>query len=216
MKEHGHNPSLMMAILKRAIAVLKEFLKILMEHDEAERTDDGILQDSSLHTGMNAGKGPRPDSQIEELEFRRINEIYQKLQKVNRKFYALQKERLSVKQVLDKTPEGLFHRKERKALQERIDGLDRQIEQVEKQFEAVPVQYGYKNVKEVKQALQSAKNALQDVRRKQAEWDGIELPVELKPQTQKQKESVLKKLAENQINISEQHHKQSRPKQMEI
>ena len=47
------------------------------------------------------------------------------------------------------------------------------------------------DVSTVKMAYRSTKNALEEVRRKQAEWDGVELSVELKTKTQRQKVSVL-------------------------
>ena len=106
--------------------------------------------------------------------------------------------------VLDQTSRGMFHRKERKALQERIDGLDRQIGLVRSQMSMISKQNGFESVTELKTAYVNAKNALKEARRKQAEWDGVELPVELKPMTQRQKVSVLKQLAEKRLEMSEQ------------
>ena len=57
----------------------------------------------------------------------------------------------------------------------------------------------------MKMAYRSVKHSLEEVRRKQAEWDGVELPVELKTKTQRQKVSVLKELAEKRAEVSERH-----------
>ena len=47
---------------------------------------------------------------------------------------------------------------------------------------------GYKSVTAVKTAYINAKNALEAVKSKQAEWDGVELPVEEMTKTQKAKD----------------------------
>ena len=135
---------------------------------------------------------------------KKLDGIYQKLIKANKKQFALQKQRDSVQLALDQTPNGILHRKERKALQERIDGLDRQIGLVRSQMSMISKQNGFESVTELKTAYVNAKNALKEARRKQAEWDGVELPVELKPMTQRQKVSVLKQLAEKRLEMSEQ------------
>ena len=148
-------------------------------------------------------KGPRPDPGKEEAEFRYLDGIYQKLMKVNRKQFALQKQKESVQLALDHTPRGMLHRRDRKALQERVDGLERQIETVRSQLSMIPKQNGFESVAAVKMAYRSVKHSLEEVRRKQAEWDGVELPVELKTKTQRQKVSVLKQLAEKRAEVLE-------------
>lgn len=216
IKEHGNEPGRMAAIILRAIEVLREFLKLLMEHDEPMPEEPEFHGTEVSENEGGYHKGPRPDSQKEELEYTRLESVYQKLDKVNRKMYALQKQRSSLQEALDQMPGGLFHRKDRKALQDRIDGLERQIEQAQKQFESIPIQNGFKNVKAVKQAFQNAKAVLQEVRRKQAEWDGVKVPEVQKLKTQSQKTSVLKRLAENQIKISEEQHTRKKTHYVEL
>lgn len=216
IRENGHDPGKIAAIILNAIDVLKAFLKFLMERYEPEYKEPIIHSVDVMKVENEKHKGPRPDSQKEELEYRRTEIVYKKLDKANRKIYALQKQRVSFQEALDSTPKGLLHRKERKALQNRIDGLDHQIEQAQRQFEAIPVQNGFENVKAVKQAFQNAKATLREVQRKQAEWDGIELPTESKLITQPQKTSIRKKLAENKIKISETQHTRKKSHQMEL
>ncbi len=72
------------------------------------------------------------------------------------------------------------------------------------------------SVTAVKTAYINAKNALEAVKRKQAEWDGEELPVEEMPKTQKQKISVLKQLAEKRAEVVEQQAGNKQAKNMEI
>ena len=161
-------------------------------------------------------KGLRPDSLKEEAMFHELHGIYQKLIKANRKQYALQKQKDSYLSALVQIPRGMLHRRDRKDLQERIDGLDRQIETVRSQMSMIPKQNGFENVTTVKMAYRSTKNALEEVRRKQAEWDGVELSVELKTKTQRQKVSVLKELAEKRAEVSERQTGHKRNKMREL
>ena len=211
---YGNEPGMFAGILQRAIVILKEFLRILMEHHELEFSESSFLDDLTETTTLKSDKGMRPDSQKQELEYKTVAGIYEKLNKLNQKLYALQKEKVALQHTLDQTPNGFFYKKDRKVLQDRIDGLDRQIEKTEVQFDTMPLQYGYEDVKAVKLSFQEAKTALQAVRQKQAEWDGVEIPVDLKPQTQKQKVSVLKKLAEKQLHKSEHKPNQQRSNQL--
>ena len=202
IKEHGDEPRLLTAVILRAVAILKEFLQILMDNEEPMQLEPVVP--AGARAANDKKKGLRPDSSKEEAEYRYLDGIYQKLIKANRKQFALQKQKESVQVVLDQTPRGMFHRKERKALQERIDGLDRQIGLVRSQMSMISKQNGFESVTELKTAYVNAKNALKEARRKQAEWDGVELPVELKSMTQRQKVSVLKQLAEKRLEMSEQ------------
>ena len=202
IEEHGDEPRLLTAVILRAVAILKEFLQILMDNEEPMQLEPVVP--AGARAANDKKKGLRPDSSKEEAEYRYLDGIYQKLIKANRKQFALQKQKESVQVVLDQTPRGMFHRKERKALQERIDGLDRQIGLVRSQMSMISKQNGFESVTELKTAYVNAKNALKEARRKQAEWDGVELPVELKPMTQRQKVSVLKQLAEKRLEMSEQ------------
>ena len=187
-----------------------------MDNGEVEQAETafpvvvGVLYDREKQ------KGPRPDSRKEEAKFRELDGIYQKLIKANRKQFALQKQRDFVQLALDQTPNGILHRKERKALQERINGLERQIESVRSQLSMIPKQNGYESVTAVKTAYINEKNALEEVKRKQAEWDGVTLSVEEKPKPQKQKISVLKQLAEKRAEVAEQQAGNKQAMNMEI
>ena len=214
IEEHGDEPRLLTAVILRAVAILKEFLQILMDNEEPMQLEPVVP--AGARAANDKKKGLRPDSSKEEAEYRYLDGIYQKLIKANRKQFALQKQKESVQVVLDQTPRGMFHRKERKALQERIDGLDRQIGLVRSQMSMISKQNGYESVTAVKMAYINAKNALEAVKRKQAEWDGVTLSVEEKPKTQKQKISVLKQLAEKRAEVVEQQAGNKPAKNMEI
>ena len=216
IKEYGDEPRLLTAVILRAVAILKEFLQILMDNGGVEQAETAFPAVVGVLYDREEQKGPRPDSRKEEAKFRELDGIYQKLIKANRKQFALQKQRDSVQLALDQTPNGILHRKERKALQERINGLERQIESVRSQLSMIPKQNGYESVNAVKTAYINAKIVLEEARRKQAEWDGMELPVVMKPMTQRQKVSVLKQLAEKRAEVVEQQAGNKQAKNMEI
>ena len=120
----------------------------------------------------------RPDAREAELRLMRIEPVHRQLYKTNRKLCALQKQRETVQLALDHTPESIFHRRERKELEERIDGLERQIRLCRNQLFLIADANGYGSVKEAEQEYRLAMRALEKVRRAQAEWDGMILPKE--------------------------------------
>ena len=233
---YGNEPGMFAGILQRAIAILKEFLKLLMEPIRADvisLNDDELVEPEIISKSEKkpepemisapemiqnpqiasrvemtsepaVGKEPRPDSTQEELEFMSIDAVHQKLRKCNGKLYALQKKKQTAEADLDTMPRSIFNRKERKILVEQIEGLQRQIDKTRTRLDQIPQEHGFGNVREVNAAYKNAKTALEAVREKQAEWDGIAdaNPLEHR-QTQRQKESVLKRLAEKQIKLEE-------------
>lgn len=202
VKTNGTQPGLLAEILRRAITVLKGFLDYLMQ-PVMERTDAYGMRESldkpeSVLPGRE--KNARPDAREAKLRLMRIEPVHRQLYKTNRKLYALQKQRETVQLALDHTPESIFHRRERKELEERIDGLERQIRLCRNQLSLIADASGYGSVKEAEQEYRLAKRALEQVRRTQAEWDGMILPKEdihelQKQRMQEQKPSVLKQLA---------------------
>ena len=202
VKTHGVQPGLLAEILWRAIAVLKEFLDLLMQPVEKEADACGMRDSSDATESVLPGKrkAERPDSREAEFRFMRIEPVHRQLIKTNRKLYALQKQKETVQLALDHTPTSIFHRKERKELQERTDGLERQIRLCRNQLFLIADANGYGSVKEAEQEYRIAKKVLEQVHRAQAEWDGTILPDEdihelQKQRMQEQKPSVLKQLA---------------------
>ena len=116
--------------------------------------------------------------------------------------YALQKQQETVRTALSGMRKSIFNRGDRKALQERIASLQRQIDQCRIQLETIPKQYGYENVKEVTAEYRAAKKELDLIHRVQAEWDGITIP-DIWIHTQKESESILKRLAAKRLEAEE-------------
>ena len=205
VKEHGQEPGLFASILMRAIAVLKEFLEILMHRDEGEIELTDPDETVPEEPAVKPEKGPRPNSLREEAAIMELDPMHQDLNRCNRKLYALQKKLEPLQLVLSQTPKDIFHHKERKNLQENIAGLQRQIDHTRTQLETIPRMHGFDSVVSAEKAYRSAKAALDTVRRKQAEWDGVPTPKTeaIKP---KNKTSVLKQLAAKQLEVQEREH----------
>lgn len=210
VKTHGAQPGLLAEILRKAIAVLKEFLDLLMQPVKEETDGGGMRQSFDELESILLGKqkAERPDSHEAEFRFMQIELVHRHLNKTNRKLYALQKQKETVRLALDHTPTSIFHRKERKELQERIDRLERQIGLCRNQLFLIADANGYRSVKEAEQEYCLAQNALEQVHRAQAEWDGITTSEEKKWELQElrmqgRKPSVLKQLAAKQAEISE-------------
>lgn len=203
VKMHGTQPGLLAEILRKAIIILKEFLDLLMQPAKEEADARG-MEESAGKSGPEVKgkrKSERPDSRKAELRFMMIEPVHQQLCKINRKLYALQKQKETEQLALDHTPKSIFHRRERKELQERINGLDRQITYCQNQLFLIPDANGFGSVKEAEQEYRLAKKALEQVRRAQAEWGGIITSDKNSQKLQKrcmqsQKPSVLKQLEE--------------------
>lgn len=116
VRENGYDPGLFSELLRMAIAVLKEFLEILMGKDEEEISRVGPAD--SEQTGTRHGAKAESDINIERIKtkFAQMDSVHQKLNKCNRKIFALQKRKQSLADTLDLTPKSIFHRKEWKAI----------------------------------------------------------------------------------------------------
>ena len=201
VRENGNNPSLFSQIIRFAIAVLQEFLDLLMRNTPAEiekTKETGEEQDT-------ISPKPKPattaDLRDAEAEFRPLDAVHQKLNKTNRKLYALQKQQRSLQDVLETTPRDIFHRKERKALEDRIAGIGRQIDLTRTQMEAIPKQHGFDDVKSAEVSYKAAKAKLESL--KETLGDTGKEEFKIKPRTQKQKVSALKELAAKRLEVQQ-------------
>ena len=201
VRENGNNPSLFSQIIRFAIAVLQEFLDLLMRNTPAEiekTKETGEEQDT-------ISPKPKPattaDLRDAEAEFRPLDAVHQKLNKTNRKLYALQKQQRSLQDVLETTPRDIFHRKERKAREDRIAGIGRQIDLTRTQMEAIPKQHGFDDVKSAEVSYKAAKAKLESL--KETLGDTGKEEFKIKPRTQKQKVSALKELAAKRLEVQQ-------------
>ena len=166
---------------------------------ETEETKEPVTEQDTV------SQKPEPataaDLQKAEAEFQPLDAVHQKLNKANRKLYALQKQQRSLQDVLDTTPRDLFHRKERKTLEDRIVGIGRQIDLSRAQLEAIPKQHGFGDVKSAEAAYKAAKAKLESLKETLGETGKEEFKI--KPRTQKQKVSALKELAAKRLEVQQ-------------
>ena len=197
IRDNGEDPSLFSQIIQFAIAVLKEFLDILMRKEpvEIQKTEEADADRDAVSEKQD--RASDVDLLEAEAQFRRMDTIHQSLNKCNRKLYALQKQQRSMQDVLDTTPRDLFHRKERKALEERIDGIGRQIDLTRTHLGAIPKQHGFDDVKSAEASYKAAKAKLESL--KETLGDTGKEEFKIKPRTQKQKVSALKELAARRL-----------------
>lgn len=197
IQKNGNNPSLFSQVIRFAIAVLKEFLDILMRKEPAEvqKAEEADADRDAISEKQD--RASDVDLLEAEAQFRQMDAVHQSLNKCNRKLYALQKQQRSLQDMLEITPQDLFHRKERKALEERIAGIGRQIDLTRTQLGAIPKQHGFDDVKSAEAAYKAAKAKLESL--KETLGDTGKEKFKIKPRTQKQKVSALKELAARRL-----------------
>lgn len=201
IRKNGNDPSLFSQIIRFAIAVLKEFLDILMRKEPAEiqkteetDTDEGAVSEKQ-------DQASAAELLEAEAQFRQIDAVHQSLNKCNRKLYALQKQQRALQNVLETTPRDIFHRNERKALEDRIAGIGRQIDLTRTLMEAIPKQHGFDDVKSAEAAYKAAKAKLESLKETMGDTGKKEFKV--RPRTQKQKISALKELAAKRLEVQQ-------------
>lgn len=210
IRDNGNDPRLFSQIICFAIAVLKEFLDILMRKEPAQikKTDEADTDRDTISEKQD--RASAAELLEAEAQFQRMDAVHQSLNKCNRKLYALQKQQSSLQDVLETTPRDIFHRKERKALEERIAGIGRQIDLTRTQMEVIPKQHGFDDVKSMEASYKAAKAKLESLKETLGGTGKEEFKI--KPRPQKQKVSALKELAarrlEAQQRESERHSKE--------
>lgn len=75
-----------------------------MEQVEPVQIEFEDKSNSCMKPAISTGKWSRPDSMKEEFEFSKVKAVYEKLDKINRKMYALHNKRVGYKQALDQVP----------------------------------------------------------------------------------------------------------------
>lgn len=191
VRKEGRKPELFADLLRRAIAILKEFLAILMEPEEKVEASYEPQTKTKRLAAQSKSSEKRPAAEIAELRLMKIHPVHEKLCRINRKLYALQNQRKILQQALDSMPRSLFNRKDRKALQERIEGIGRQIETCRTQLEFILTQYGFSSVGAAEAEYRSAKKQLDQIRNEQGNRDGK------MPSGNNERPSVLEELRKN-------------------
>ncbi len=185
--KNGNDPGLFSQLLRFAIDVLKEFLDILMKADPPKATPPVTEPADAEYRKAKA-------------DFLQMDVVHQRLNKCNRKLYALQKRKKAAIDTLNSMPRDLFHRKDRKEKEEQIEGLQRQIDLTRSQLESIPRQFGFKDVRGAEAAYKSMKAKMETLKMRLGIVDDS-IETVFKPQSQKQKVSVLKELATRRLEM---------------
>ena len=191
VRKEGRKPELFADLLRRAISILKEFLAILMKSEEKTETTREPQTKAKGQTAQSKRIEKKEAVEAAELRLMKIRPIHEKLCRINRKLYALQNQQKILQKALDGMPRSLFNRKDRKVLQERIEGIGRQIETCRTQLEFIPTQYGFGSVSAAEAEYRSAKKQLDQIRNEQDNRDGKI------PSGNNERPSVLEELRKN-------------------
>ena len=119
-------------------------------------------------------KGKRPSSVEQEAKVIELQQILNKLKKQERKIYAMEKNIVQQEKCLEEVKRKLFHRKEQKELENKIELKKEQLESAKDTLAMIPKQYGYKSILEISNELKHAEKELADVQQKQVDWDATE------------------------------------------
>ena len=210
IRENGNAPGLFSQVLQFAIAVLNEFLDLLMRDIEPDISEPEKAEVSQQAKTLETAEISDAEFRKAESEFMRMEGIHQKLNKANRKVYALQKQQKSLQVTRDTIPNNIFHRKDRKAIEDRIEGLQRQIDLAYAQLEAIPKQHGFGDVKSSEAAYWAAKANLESQKDKMGGTGKGAVVKNARAKTQKQKVSVLKELADRRLEMEAEKRNKSR------
>lgn len=117
----------------------------------------------------------RPSSIKQETEVMRVKQILNDLKKQEKKVYAIEKNVIRLEKELREVQKKWFHGKEKKELQNRVDGKRNQLENAQYMMNLILSQNGYRNVLEVVNDLKQAEKELTKVQEEQREWDRTEI-----------------------------------------
>lgn len=234
VKTHGNQPSLFTQLLQRAIGKLRALIDFFIIFQDAEKDENGealLYEDVVLDITPVAlpprDKGPYPSSEFEKLEVIRLENIDKKLKSGNRKVYAIEKNIKSLKKQLEKVSKGLFHRKERKTLEDKIATKQFELEKAKSNLDAIPMMNGFANAAAFYKAFKKAKAALAAKEKLQEEWSRPDpMPAKeywrvhanakkepLRETQREEKRGIKERLAENKAEIAKQSQKPKKKNQ---
>lgn len=178
IKMQGENPQAFTGILQKAIGMLRGFAEYLRAMELAAIDESGrsligreIKIDVTPEDLPEKQKISRPSSIKQETEVMRVKQILNDLKKQEKKVYAIEKNVIRLEKELREVQKKWFHGKEKKELQNRVDGKRNQLENAQYMMNLILSQNGYRNVLEVVNDLKQAEKELQKVQEEQREWD---------------------------------------------
>lgn len=158
-KVYGYQPGLFAGLMKKAIAVLREFLQFLLSGQVA--AEAGAIQ-NSLSTSDHSYdvRNAEIKVMVAQAEYMSVDCVHEKISKGNRKVYAIDKSIEKLEKKLAAIPKGIFHRRERKEQQAKIDKKKISLDKATVQLEDIPMLHGYKNAEELESVYKYEKSEL--------------------------------------------------------
>lgn len=207
IRKQGRQPQFFESIVRIAIVMLQILISQIFKKASPERTDKlaeptkgygrgaNVIQKSDM---MNSQEKTLPKSPVKPALAEKYSELVVIYQELNKQNYAIhqQEQKLSeIKGKLENT-RGFFKGKQRKELQEEINGMVSQIDRMKEHLSNIVGDYGYKNVKEFLTVYVSSETAYKDYQKAMSER-------KRGSNGKKEPESVREKLAYHVKNVKE-------------
>jgi hypothetical protein len=190
-EQFGSQPQLFATIILMAIAILERMItKIInlvyqnLNKEKVQRKKLVVMEQQNLVTQQSdstvsertrvesAERMPIPEKpRMTPLakKYVSLSEINEKLKTQNTAIFQREQQLNRVEQELAGT-KGIFKGRQRKELQEQIDGLKRQIDSMKQYFSSIVRNHGYKNIKEFLTEYSTAKAEYADYQRAFDDW----------------------------------------------
>ena len=185
IRSEGWKPDLFRKILQTAIGKLRGFIQYIKETRNAEFDENGNpLLSHDLRIDVTSeplppiAGGERTSSEIQEAEVMKLDNILRKMKKTEQRIYAIEQAKIKLEKELKEVQKKWFHGKEKKELEQKISGKQRELSKSKDTLSQIPRMNGYENALEVKKAYKSAKRELDKVRKQQNAWDQAMKPSE--------------------------------------
>ncbi len=169
----GNQPQMFITIIWLAIAVLEHLItqifklvyqsasreKVQRQEPIVKESQQAAMQKNTKISNMESGIGleeskstslpipEKPKRTRLAKKYSRLSEIYEKLESQNSAIYQREQHLNKLEQELTDT-RGIFKSRQRKDLQEQIDGLAKQIGNMKQHLSGLVHEYGYQTVKE--------------------------------------------------------------------
>ena len=182
VKTNGYQPGLFASILRKAITVLKDYFRFLMmlQRRKENRTEKGAVDPTgtrepvSVQTPDRKLMAPELEPLIDpalimsaQAEYMRLQAIQDRLNTLNKKAYAIERDVMKLVTKLNKT--SLFHWRQRKELEKTIAIEQTRLNTTRDQIELLPKQYGFNSVSEFVTAYKQAKSDYESLLSQQEE-----------------------------------------------
>ena len=182
VKTNGYQPGLFASVLRKAITVLKEYFIYLMmlQRRKENRTEKGAVDPTgtrepvSVQTPDQKLMAPELEPLIDpalimsaQAEYMRLQAIQDRLNTLNKKAYAIERDVMKLVTKLNKT--SLLHWRQRKELEKTIAVEQTRLNTTRDQIELLPKQYGFNSVSEFVTAYKQAKSDYESLLSQQEE-----------------------------------------------